>query len=78
MTYAIMWRLIAKPDVRGWYAENGEVETYADHEAAMYKARALTDANDKIVFVSQPCTKAPAPGALKAIPIKQYTRRKPL
>ena len=26
MTYAIMWRLIAKPDVRGWYAENGEVD----------------------------------------------------
>ena len=26
MTYAIMWQLIAKPNVRGWYAENGEVE----------------------------------------------------
>lgn len=70
MTYAIMWQLIAKPNVRGWYVENGEVETYADHEAAMYKAQALTDANNKIVFVSQPYTKAAVPSALKAIPIK--------
>ena len=52
MMYAIRWRSKAFPRATGWYCDGDcEVETFYLYDEARYKAQALSEMDDSIIYI---------------------------